>query len=116
MMGFILTKSWYTPNLYSWIRFNIGIRCAEACLALGYSDPTLGYQSFLYSNNQTELRNIFMFLVTLMQEDRVDKDAQRIEDDCSGKKTLLKIVRKGLKSCVQFQQPNMTIGALVINV
>ena len=61
-------------------------------MALGYSDPTLGYQSFLYSNNQTELRNIFMFLVTLMQEDRVDKDAQRIEDDCSGKKTLLKIV------------------------
>ena len=33
-----------------------------------------------------------MFLVTLMQEDSVDKDAQRIEDDCSGKKTLLKIV------------------------
>ena len=85
-------------------------------MALGYSDPTLGYQSFLYSNNQAELRNIFMFLVTLMQEDRVDKDAPRIEDDCSGKKTLLKIVRKGLKSCVQFQQPNMTIGALVINV
>ena len=58
-----------------------------------------------------------MFLVTLMQEERVDKDAQRIEDDCSGKKTLLRLlhVRKGLKSCVQFQ-PNMTIGALVINV
>ena len=117
MMDFILTKSWYIPKLYSRIRFNIGIRCAEACLALGYSDPTLGYQSFLYSNNQTELRNIFMFLVTLMQEDRVDKDAQRIEDDCSGKKTLLRLlhVRKGQKSCVQFQ-PNMTTGALVINV
>ena len=84
MLDFRLSKCWYTPKLYLRLpRFNIGIRCAEACLSLGYSDPTLGYQSFLYSNNQTELRNIFMFLVTLMQEDRVDRDAQKIADDCS---------------------------------
>jgi len=55
-------------------RFRLGRKCAEACLDLGYPDKSVGYQSFLYSSNQDELRKIFMFLVDKMQVHDVNVD------------------------------------------
>ena len=56
------------------------MRCAQECLALGYPDKSLGYQSFLYSNNPAELRSIFMFLVELMQA----KNGQDAKENANG--------------------------------
>jgi len=52
-------------------RFNMGTKCAQYCLELGYPDKNLGYQAFLYSNDEKELRNVFMFLV-----DKLPKETQ----------------------------------------
>ena len=56
------------------------MKCAQECLALGYPDKSLGYQSFLYSNNPAELRSIFMFLVELMQA----KNGQDANENANG--------------------------------
>ena len=61
-------------------RFRLGMKCAQECLALGYPDKSLGYQSFLYSNNPAELRSIFMFLVELMQA----KNGQDAKENANG--------------------------------
>ena len=59
-------------------RFNMGSKCAQHCLDLGYPDQDLGYQAFLYSNEK-ELRNIFMFLI-----DKIPRNEQ-IQDKDLGK-------------------------------
>ena len=51
-------------SLYQYSRYNMGAKCAEHCISLGYANKTtqLGYQTFLYGT-ENELRNVLMFLV-----------------------------------------------------
>ena len=61
----ILSHGNYSPSSnYIPFRYNMGAKCAEHCLLLGYANKTtqLGYQTFLYGT-ENELRNILMFLV-----------------------------------------------------
>ena len=61
----ILSHGNYSPSSnYIPFRYNMGAKCAEHCLLLGYANKTtqLGYQTFLYGT-ENELRSILMFLV-----------------------------------------------------
>ena len=52
-------------------RYNMGSKCAEHCIALGYANKSiqLGYQTFLYGT-ENELRNVLMFLVEKLPKGR----------------------------------------------
>ena len=61
----IISHGNYSPSSnYIPFRYNMGAKCAEHCLLLGYANKTtqLGYQTFLYGT-ENELRSILMFLV-----------------------------------------------------
>ena len=53
-------------------RYNMGAKCAEHCMALGYSDKAnqLGYQTFLY-RSENELRRVLMFLVDKLPKGKI---------------------------------------------
>jgi len=67
-------------------RFNAGSRIAEACKSLGCSGD-LGYQTFLYSNEQ-EIRSILIYLIEKLpkneetQENEEDKEEEH-DDFCN---------------------------------
>ena len=62
MKSYSLSSMIFSSSQYS--RYNMGAKCAEHCISLGYANKNtqLGYQTFLYGT-ENELRNVLMFLV-----------------------------------------------------
>eukprot|EP00095_Tigriopus_kingsejongensis_P011862 maker-scaffold180_size281610-snap-gene-0.38 protein:Tk11862 transcript:maker-scaffold180_size281610-snap-gene-0.38-mRNA-1 annotation:"coiled-coil domain-containing protein 22 isoform x2" len=62
-------------------RFHLGTTLAQNCLALGFPEAGLGYQSFLYPN-ENDLRKIFTFLLDLVaQLEDEDQSEQTTSED-----------------------------------
>ena len=49
-------------------RYKFGSKLAQLCLELGFQGQDLGYQTFLYSN-ENDLRTVFMFLMDKLPKD-----------------------------------------------
>ena len=63
------------------VRYKFGSKLAELCLELGFHGQDLGYQTFLYSN-ENDLRTVFMFLI-----DKLPKETEQFLDQNLSKMT-----------------------------
>merc|ERR1712218_506466 len=84
-------------------RYKFGSKLADLCLELGFHGQDLGYQTFLYSN-ENDVRTVFMFLI-----DKLPKETEQfLDQNLSNSELKKQQIQKSLSEPPKPEKPTTT--------